>query len=378
MLPTILMAIGFLNGMILGGILMNLKNANPLANKLFAWVVLLFALSIGQELVEILRWHYQIPHILSSTDGFILLIYPLLYLYTLVIMDKKSSLSPKDLLHALPFIAFTIHLLPYYALSGQEKLNFQHSINFELLAYLKAIPIIIYLIVITKLLFQFPKKEDKMPNNNYKNIIWFKTFIFLLNATGIFSLALCIFESYGYHLMFDSDTITYSLVSIIIYGYSFLLIKHPVKLLGSTHFISEAKKSTKQPLVNSSIRYRNSPLSLEAQKAYLAKIKRVMEIEELYLNPNLSPIQLAEATSIKPHYISQIINELLNKNFYTFVNEYRVKAVKQSMIDSNQHYKTLLALGLEAGFNGKSSFNRIFKEHTGQTPSQYKKQIQQK
>ena len=374
MFPTILLAFGFVNGIILGGILMNLKNANPLATKLFAWIAILFALSIGQELIEILGLHHQFPHILSSTDGFILLIYPLLYLYALIIMGKKRKLVRKDLFHALPFLVFTIHLIPYYTLSGYEKLNFQHSINFALLAYLKAIPIIIYLILITRLCLKSSSNNKRAPNNNNVNILWFKIFIFLMIALGIFSLILCTFENYGYRLSFDSDTISSSLLSVIIYSYSFLLIKKPFMLLGITRF----PLNTKQIMASSPIRYRNSPLSFEAQNKYLDKIKQVMAIKKLYLNPNLSPIQLAEIANLKPHYLSQIFNQVLNKNFYTFVNEYRVEEVKRLMNDSNQYFKTLLALSLESGFNSKSSFNRIFKEYTGLTPSQYKKQIQSK
>lgn len=170
MFPTILMALGFVNGLILGGILMNIKSKNTLATKLFAWVVLLFALSIGQELMEILGLHYQFPHILSSTDGFLLLIFPLLYLYALIIMGKKQRLIKKDLLHTLPFLAFTIHLLPYYSLTGYEKLNFQHNINFELLAYLKAIPIIIYLLL-TSLLF-FESSSNDIISNMTLPVLW--------------------------------------------------------------------------------------------------------------------------------------------------------------------------------------------------------------
>ncbi|MCD4696832.1 MAG: helix-turn-helix domain-containing protein [Bacteroidales bacterium] len=57
------------------------------------------------------------------------------------------------------------------------------------------------------------------------------------------------------------------------------------------------------------------------------------------------------------------------------VNNYRVEEVKRLMAEGKHEHYTLLAIALEAGFNSKSSFNRIFKEFTGSTPSHYKKTL---
>jgi len=80
---------------------------------------------------------------------------------------------------------------------------------------------------------------------------------------------------------------------------------------------------------------------------------------------------VATALQISTNHLSQVINENLDKNFFDFVNGYRVEMVKQKMKDpSNKNY-TLLSLAYDCGFNSKSSFNAIFKKYTGSTPSQY-------
>ncbi|MEO0469784.1 MAG: helix-turn-helix domain-containing protein, partial [Bacteroidota bacterium] len=67
------------------------------------------------------------------------------------------------------------------------------------------------------------------------------------------------------------------------------------------------------------------------------------------------------------------INTIGKKAFYDFVNQYRVGHFKLLLRDPNQQHLTILALGLESGFNSKASLNRIFKQHTGLSPREYQK-----
>ncbi|HEX5664025.1 MAG TPA: helix-turn-helix domain-containing protein, partial [Xanthomonadaceae bacterium] len=56
--------------------------------------------------------------------------------------------------------------------------------------------------------------------------------------------------------------------------------------------------------------------------------------------------------------------------FYEFVNLHRIEAVKRELLDGS---RPMLDLALEAGFSNKSTFNKVFKEHTGQTPSAFRR-----
>jgi AraC-like DNA-binding protein len=95
-----------------------------------------------------------------------------------------------------------------------------------------------------------------------------------------------------------------------------------------------------------------------------------------YRNSYLTLQELADALSISAHNLSQVINTRLGKNFYDFVNGYRVEEVKHRLRDPKYQHLTILAIGLEAGFNTKSTFNAFFKKHTGVTPSRYREQDQ--
>jgi AraC-like DNA-binding protein len=80
---------------------------------------------------------------------------------------------------------------------------------------------------------------------------------------------------------------------------------------------------------------------------------------------------VADKMGISVNHLSQVINQKSGKNFFKFINEYRVEAAKK-MLGNNAHQKfTILAIAYDCGFNSKSSFNTIFKEFTGYTPSEF-------
>jgi AraC-like DNA-binding protein len=47
--------------------------------------------------------------------------------------------------------------------------------------------------------------------------------------------------------------------------------------------------------------------------------------------------------------------------------------MQKLLTDSGQTQFTILSLGFESGFNSKASLNRVFKEQTGLSPSEYQK-----
>jgi len=71
--------------------------------------------------------------------------------------------------------------------------------------------------------------------------------------------------------------------------------------------------------------------------------------------------------------LSIAINHNLNKHFFDFVNEYRIKKAMEIFKNTTDEKLTVLEVLYEVGFNSKSSFNTAFKKFTGTTPSEYRK-----
>jgi AraC-like DNA-binding protein len=80
-------------------------------------------------------------------------------------------------------------------------------------------------------------------------------------------------------------------------------------------------------------------------------------------------------TGIPRHHITEVLNEKYGRNFFSFVNEYRIREALSRMNDPKYQHYTLLAIAYDAGFNSKSTFNSFFKAYTGKTPSAYRKEM---
>lgn len=115
----------------------------------------------------------------------------------------------------------------------------------------------------------------------------------------------------------------------------------------------------------------NKKTPLTTENEYYKKLIHMFEKDKIYRNPNLSLDYIAEKLGISVGYLSRLINDITNKRFSQFTNEYRVKEAQKNLISKDFAHYNILSIGLEAGFNSKASFNRNFKEIVGLPPQEY-------
>ncbi|WP_422105229.1 helix-turn-helix transcriptional regulator [Winogradskyella sp.] len=115
-----------------------------------------------------------------------------------------------------------------------------------------------------------------------------------------------------------------------------------------------------------------NPSNIQKLSKHFTEMKAVMAKEKLYRDEDLSIEDIAKRFGLSSGYISQIIKKSANKNFPTWINDYRVAEAKMMLSDTAFDNYTILAIGLEAGFKSKSAFYAIFKKTTGLTPSQFR------
>ncbi|MEM6362007.1 MAG: helix-turn-helix domain-containing protein [Bacteroidota bacterium] len=108
------------------------------------------------------------------------------------------------------------------------------------------------------------------------------------------------------------------------------------------------------------------------ENTYYVKLEELMREKKVYRNPHLSLASAADMLGISASYLSSMVNAIRQESFIDFINGYRVKEAKTNL--RSQHYKryTILSIGLEAGFNSKSTFYKAFKKCTGMSPSSYR------
>ncbi|WP_299183429.1 AraC family transcriptional regulator [uncultured Aquimarina sp.] len=121
----------------------------------------------------------------------------------------------------------------------------------------------------------------------------------------------------------------------------------------------------------------NTSVKKKISKATVSKIITelyvVMEEEELYKNPLLSRLDLANRLGTSEGYLSQIINQEINKSVIQFVNEYRIEAAKNLLQDPVFNKYSIEAIGMEAGFKSKSAFYKTFNSNSGMSPGAFRK-----
>jgi AraC-like DNA-binding protein len=106
-------------------------------------------------------------------------------------------------------------------------------------------------------------------------------------------------------------------------------------------------------------------------KRYQQKLEKFMNDHRPYLDPELTIEKLSELTKIRKIMLSQTLNKGFNKNFFTFIKEYRIRHVEQILKSKTHEHATIMDIAYESGFNSKTGFNRAFKEVTGKTPTEY-------
>jgi len=129
--------------------------------------------------------------------------------------------------------------------------------------------------------------------------------------------------------------------------------------------------STEEPAIISS----EAPLSFisssEADNIH-NRIIDYLQTEKPYLKPDFSLQGLCNNLNVSRRKISYVMNDVMKRNFYGIINEYRIKEAKDLIMDQENSQIKIEVLGEMVGFQSKSSFNACFKKMTGMTPSEYR------
>jgi len=128
-----------------------------------------------------------------------------------------------------------------------------------------------------------------------------------------------------------------------------------------------------QLLDNDANKTSNVKLS-DKTKSYHEALLQLMVEHKPYLDQDINLHSLAQQLDLSSGYLSQIINQYEGKNFFDFVNSYRVLEVKHKIGHPDYDHLNLLGIAYDSGFKSKSTFNLAFKKLTGMTPSSFKKQ----
>lgn len=103
----------------------------------------------------------------------------------------------------------------------------------------------------------------------------------------------------------------------------------------------------------------------------LDELDQYMLKHKPFLHPEIKIGDLASQLDLPRSELSRRINQGYQKNFFDFINTYRVREFIQLRQQPDYAQRNTLELAFQAGFNSKSAFNRAFRKVTGQSPRNY-------
>lgn len=355
--------------------LITLKTKYKISNALFAVFLVLNAIDISEPLFNMMVDGPSNLGMFRTTFAFLQI--PVFYLYIISVCYSDFKLEPKYLLHLLPFLVVNLVLLPrFYAVDAASKISFiqnrQSMIEFQFIHILIHLQMVIYFIAVFRVL----RKSKKLYLENYagksiNSYNWLFQFTVVLTILYAVALLKNIFKFSDYPHISEGLKISLWVSSLFIFcWYLFKALNNPdlfrnvdSKLKLVSEIVAEEKIS-EQPIVN--------------EKEYneeLLKLKDYMVDKKPFLNPSLTIQDISREIGIPTRELSVLINHQLGQHFYDFVNTYRIENAMDILKDTTKSKVTILEILYEVGFNSKSSFNTAFKKHTGNTPTEYRKNL---
>ena len=399
---VIIVLLGAGQGLFLAIALLYMKNGNQVANRILA----MLTLACVAELLDTFLYHthnYTKASYLIGVENPLDLLYgPLVFLYIVALTSpSKMFLATRLWRHFLPCIIGFALMTPFFLLDADAKLNLIYNeseplnadllsadilyalFGFFLVAFAAIVQMGIYLVLAIRRLYRHARDiQDQFSYTERISLAWARNLLIILSALYLTYFVQTLYSYFTPEqdtAEFISDLLMLMIV-IMIYVMGFLGLRQPAIFtrLETTSLDRSPEAISYMPLLDLSPetrvekKYKKSSLDDSMSDVLLEDLLRHMEIEKPYLNGELTLPQLAAEVGISPHYLSQVINERLEQNFFDFVNRYRVEEVKQYLSTHTKDRDNITTLALDAGFNSKSAFYTAFKKLTGITPRQFK------
>ena len=329
-----------------------------------------FLLNVHLIAIPLAYLNFDISWSVWITGPFKITIIPLLFLYIKKHFEHDKRLKRKELLHFLPTLLNTLFTIPiaYFHASDvvnhgnfdtQEAMqtiwdgNFYYiltSVTGRSIIFLQSVFYFFRLFPIIKKCIQYQKNQTSYQNANY--ILWTKLLSYVFIIWAMFDGA-AIFGAYSISWLLITITAIRFIIMIFTFLYAVLYINEKSLILPNQEDLIEFDQ---KQLENKS----------DEQMDWITEFKK----RELYLQPDLNLQTLSEILKIPKYKITQLSQRAGYNNFYTFVNTHRIEKSKLLLMNKPKNY-VIESIIENSGFKSRSTFFRVFKEITGETPGHF-------
>jgi AraC-like DNA-binding protein len=325
----------------------------------------LFLLVFSLRLATIPTWNYSVlashPWFYPATSPLPFLFGPLLWWYAWSSGNNLQKKPPMLFLHFIPWIVETLAIIvsvytiprgEYYAL--MKSIFAGHPPNWLTIRNgLKVVSNVIYLILTGCI--AFGKLSLSLPRFRR---VW-------LRSLTVFPGVVLVF--FGYVALFPEATrrltggsaaaflILSTTMVALIYAVSFLLLIAP-----------ERNDRGRASLI-----MKNEPLCSDLECKRLVRQVNEQFNKGAFQDPDLTLKDLAVKLNVNSNRLSFAINTTCDSSFRTFLNSRRIDFfINRIRLEDHRKF-SILDIAFDAGFSSKSTFNRVFKNTYGITPSKF-------
>ncbi|ACV27490.1 helix-turn-helix domain-containing protein [Kangiella koreensis] len=311
--------------------------ANQVRYRGLAYLLLgVSALMIFNLLEETKVNGYLISPIFSLANG------PLFYLFVRQLV-YPSPASPKQyILHLLP----AIFAIPF-------------TVWPQAVLLVGTLSQVIYLTQSVKLVQRYHKANQAMRSDAYTTQLkWLSRLLISVIIIAIVDLARVNLQPY---LHIELLKVWYLVMQLVYFTLICTLIFKAIRQPETFHALSEFDQMATSE--------GNQTNNNDQAQSLFNQINQLIKEHQYYLQPRLSLKDLHQYLGINEKDLSWAINKGSQKSFCDYINHLRIQHFKQ--LTQGNFNSNILEMALDSGFSSKSSFNAVFKKHTGKTPSQY-------
>jgi AraC-like DNA-binding protein len=366
--------LGSVQGLIIS-ILLFFSKKNRLPNRLLSGLIMLITLASLNLYGNYQNWFNSsllriivdfLPMVMVMPFG------PLIWLYVQSSLDPAFRVGKKEKLHFLPVIidwipsiTVIIYCIGFLTKTvGSSKPWGAFIDNYNVYSDIpRWISVTLYVVLSARYLTEYKQRKNGILNGQFTHFRWLQQFI---RAFMVFQLIWLV-----YLIPYVIPQYTDFMLNTFSWYPIYIPLAVLIYWLGIKGYLISHQEVVAEKKANGA----STPLAPELIKQVIASLIKSMEQDKVYLNPGLNLAVLSEATGFSPKMISSILNQHLQKSFNDFVNSYRVNAVKEKMLLPETSNLTIAGIALECGFNSQATFQRTFKEITGQSPSEYRKTV---
>jgi len=364
-------------GIVLGAIILKSPLFKSNANKYLAYAIFTLSLLIANLVFEIIDIYNLIPFLLFLDDIEWAFIFPVfIFLFVIHQVNHPIRNSKKIRWLFVPFLYSAVANVLYDCDVVAHIFKIPNAIKtfIETLKDFDFFIILLFLPFMAVYTFSFIKFSKDKQEKKWITFLW--SLVFTLLLSWLIAVLIAIFFEYD---------VSFCMRILALFA-TFLI--HCTAYYGVFRYRLADNKEGIDGLLNKNVplfsgeftedvilKKENEVTNLELftkENPYFKKLENLFEVHQIYRDSTLNREKVAEQLGISSGYVSQLINVITGDNFANFINNYRVEAVKEMILDSDYENYSLLAIGLESGFTSKTTFHNAFKKATGMTPNTYR------